>query len=193
MAKEKKTVPQIIQENTPEGKTIIFEYIRKRPMKKPAKETAKKADKKADEKEDKKSEKKNEKANRRIGVFVSTGNGTYGWSLCKAPKVVLLEEKEYGETEMAANIGEGGLEVIADDREKFELGENDKLIYTFGTYRVSEGDKFNFERAIKRALKVEKMIAEGETIELPRSIQEQAAAMVERSKRYFKQEQAAAE
>ena len=193
MAKEKKTVPQIIQENTPEGKTIIFEYIRKRPMKKPAKETAEKADEKADKKPEKKNEKKNEKANRRIGVFVSTGNGTYGWSLCKAPKVVLLEEKEYGETEMAANIGEGGLEVIEADREKFNLGENDKLIYTFGTYRVSEGDKFNFERAIKRALKVEKMIAEGETIELPRSIQEQAAAMVERSKRYFKQERAAAE
>ena len=148
MAKGKKTVPQIIQENTPEGSKVLFEYIKT-------------------------------KSDRHVGLLVSTSNGSVGWSLCKKPKVVLLEEYELDSDEIE--------EAIENDMAKFGVtGNGDRLIYNLQKYRIVDGDRFSFERAFKRALKNEKAITDDSFAEIPRSIHDKVKAMVERSKRYFK-------
>lgn len=177
MAKEKKTVPQVIGENVEEGKKILFEYVR-------AGDKAKaRARLKGIEKtDDGKTDEELARANRKIGLLVSTSKGTIGWSMCKKSKVVLLEEYEIEVPE----------EEVSSDRIRFGvMDENDVIITKVSKFRVSPGDKFSFERAFVRALRCEKeLIKEGIDVNdpenIPNSIRERAKEMLERSNRYFK-------
>ena len=146
MAKEKKTVPEIIAENTVEGKSILFEYVRA-------------------------------KNHRRVGLLVSTGKGTVGWSLCKKPARILIDE-------FNVTLDEDEME---EERDTYEVSNDTDVIETVvQKFRVTKGDKFDFEIALKKALKNEER-GGVTSLDVPNSIKEHVEIMLDRSERYFKQ------
>lgn len=145
MAKEKKIIPAIIAENVPEGKSILFEYVRT-------------------------------KNHRKIGLLVSTAPGSVGWSMCKKPARVLLDEFKVSLDE----------EDTAEERETYGIkNETDVIETVVQKFRVTRGDKFDFEIAFLKALKNEER-GGANAFEVPNSIKDHVTAMTERSNRYFK-------
>ena len=116
------------------------------------------------------------KGNRKIGLLVSTNKGTVGWSMCKKAARVLIDEfKVTLDTEDI--IEERGIYGIEN--------ENDVVETVIQKFRITKGDNFDYEIALKKALKNEER-GGPKTFEIPSSIREHVARMIERSNRYFK-------
>jgi len=116
------------------------------------------------------------KRNRKIGLLVSTSKGTVGWSMCKKAARVLIDEYKVSldTDDIVEERGIYGVE-----------NENDVIETVVQKFRITKGDNFDYEIALKKALKNEER-GGPKFFEVPNSIKEHVAKMIERSNRYFK-------
>lgn len=99
----------------------------------------------------------------RIGVIVAIGFNQVGWSICKRSSRILIDAEALT-----------------------EMSEENPLVSTVTekrVYKVTQGDKFDFEIAYKKAIK--RASDNSDLANVPNSILEKYEEMMERSRRYF--------